>query len=503
VDFHAPIIGDALTIGGGAGYARNSLGPYATRSDTWTAGAAAKWNVSDALTITPYWSISRFKEHNGRPLMFIGDAGVPRFRRKDPVTQPWVKWGMDADNYGTTAVLALGDGWTASAGMFRSRTSFPANLELYLVNLDEDLNGEFSVESAPAVSNVSTSGEARVSKSFNTANVHNTFYASLRGRERRNEFGGTARHSFGQANLLALPVTSDPMLGHGPQSYTTARNLTPAIAYEGVWRNVGQLSLSLQKPSYRRSTFPAGASPVSGRASPWVYNVGAAAYLSAALAVYGSYAKGFEEIGNAPQGAVNRGEAVAAQLTTQIDGGLRYQISPRLQVVAGAFQIEKPYFNLDTANFYRRIGTVRNRGAEFSLAGGLTDRLTVVAGAIYIDPDVDAGGGVHRKASGPVPLLVRANVQYRVPQVEGLTVEMKFESLSRRYANARNTVRLPGVVTVDAGLRYTDRLFDKPVTLRLQGFNLTNVYGLRVPSGSGEIQGFDVRRFELSLAVDF
>ncbi len=43
------------------------------------------------------------------------------------------------------------------------------------------------------------------------------------------------------------------------------------------------------------------------------------------------------------------------ELTWQVDAGIRYQILPKLQFVAGVFEINKPYFNLDQFDLFRLL----------------------------------------------------------------------------------------------------------------------------------------------------
>lgn len=193
-----------------------------------------------------------------------------------------------------------------------------------------------------------------------------------------------------------------------------------------------------------------------------------------------------------------------AQLTQQVDAGVKYQILPRLALVAGIFEIKKPYFNLDQNSVFRRLGSTSNRGAEVSLAGNLSDRVTIVAGGIFIAPkvqyDTGAGGQVSTVPIGPIPGLIRVNIQYRPPLIEGLAVDVRVERTSRRFATLTN-LQLPAVMAFDAGVRYNTQVFGKNLTARLQTSNLTNAYSL-TPSASGQVQSLDGRKFELSLAFD-
>lgn len=506
-DFQTPLVTDVLRVGGGIGYARGSSYRIAARSWEWTAGAHARWTPNDVLTITPFWSYTDHQEREERPYVFLGNSGFPRYRPTALTAQPWTTYGFTSSNYGVTARMALGGDLTLDAGIFRSQGSTGVNDEPLLQNVNSLGQGTYAITQAPARDNRATSGEVRIAKRLDTDVLRNTFYGSVKARDRMSEGGGSHTIVLGPATVTSALITQPLTFNLRPVSVIKADQVTPAVGYEGVWRGVGQLSVGVQKTFYHRSAAVPGSPVLSSRSKPWLYDVAGAGYISSALAVYASYTRGFEEIGNAPVNAANRDEVVPAQLTTQIDAGIRYQVTPRLTFVAGVFEIEKPFFNLDAANFFRRLGSTTNRGVEVSLAGNITERFTVVAGATFIDPKVAydtgvAGGQVDADAVGPIPGLIRANFQYRPAFLEGLTLDAKIERTSKRYANSANTIRLPGAITLDAGVRYNTDLFGKPVTWRLQTFNLTNAYVL-TPSANGQLQSLDQRRFELSLAVDF
>ena len=75
--------------------------------------------------------------------------------------------------------------------------------------------------------------------------------------------------------------------------------------------------------------------------------------------------------------------------------GVRYVLMLQLRLVAGVFDIRKPYYNLDPANVYRRLGVETDR-AEFSITGQPIKGLNLVAGMMLARPrvsgeEVDAG----------------------------------------------------------------------------------------------------------------
>jgi len=414
---------------------------------------------------------------------------------------------IDSDTLGTTLQYRPNEVWAFDAGIFRSKSD---NVIPYFDPIAAGVNfqhqiADYSVELAPPKVNLSTSGEVRLARRFDLRDVRSTLYFSVKGRDRSSESGGADRFDYGPGFFAMQVPRERPAFNLGPLTRLEARQITPGIAYEGVWRDIGQLSLGVQKSWYDSTLREPGASPVSGASRPWLYNIGGAVFVTRRLAVYASSTRGFEEIGTAPVIAVNRDQAVPAQVTKQVDAGMRYAFTPSLALVAGVFKIDKPYFNLDEQNVFREVGTTSNRGAELSLSGALSDQLTVVAGYIYVDPRVEystgSGSTSSRIAVGPIPGLLRANVQYRPPFLDGLILDGKLERISSRYTAVAG-LSVPAATTIDVGARYNTHILEKPATWRLQAYNIGNTNYLTV-FPSGQIISFEARHLELSLAIEF
>jgi iron complex outermembrane receptor protein len=189
----------------------------------------------------------------------------------------------------------------------------------------------------------------------------------------------------------------------------------------------------------------------------------------------------------------------------QVDGGLKYQLLPRLALVAGGFEIKKPYFNLDLTDVFRHIGSTSNRGAEFSLTGDLSSRLNVVAGFVWIDPRVQYQSGAvtgptNAVAIGPVPGVLSLYFQYHPAFASGIILGATIQTLSSRYADYP-TLNAGAVTQLGLDMHYRTHLFGENATFWLQGENLGNANSVNLFS-SGEIQVFDQRRLELSLVID-
>ncbi|MFL2769921.1 MAG: TonB-dependent receptor domain-containing protein [Rhodospirillaceae bacterium] len=507
IDAQIPIIQGVLSIGAGLGYSRNNAHQFALGDEGYNGGLVAHWRPNTNVSIIPFISYSKTSAVGGdRPRAFIGDNEPPDFRAEDLTSPDWLFFGFRQYNYGLTSAIDLPDQWKLKVGLFRSENNTPLSFTAFILNTDSQGLGDYAISQSPRRYTHSTSGELRLSRSLIENTRRHTFYITARARDRESTFGGGDLKFLGPVRMGAFPDLAQPSFQVGAPTLTQTDQITGGVAYEGVWQNVGQLSVALQKSDYKRIRKRPDASPITGSTAPWLYNVGAAAYISKKLAIYASYTRGFEELGSAPGNAVNRDEAVPAALSRQIDAGIRYQVRDNLQFVAGVFQINKPYYALDQLRLFRQLGDIRHRGVELSLAGTITKSLTVVAGTVLLQPRIISSsvtaGPTNLTAVGPIPRLARVNLQYQPAAIKGLALDAKVESISSRYLNVTNTRRLSGVITFDAGLRYTTTVSDIPVRLRLQGRNLTNVNGI-TPDISGQIRPFEMRRIELSITADF
>jgi iron complex outermembrane receptor protein len=507
VDTQIPVVKDVLSVGGGFAVSRNNAHENAVRDRGYHGGAVARWTPTDALKVTTFWGGLKTGAVGGdRPRLFIGNNPPPRFRADDLTSPDWLYFGFRQYNYGVLGDLDLPQQWRLEAGVFRSTSRNPLSFTAFVLNTDAAGRGDYAIEQTPERFTNSTSGEIRLSKAIFEDERRHKLFVTARARDRDSTFGGGDLRRFGPVTIGAFPDLAEPRFQPTATTATKTRQVTGGVGYEGVWLDVGQLSVAMQKSDYERTLTRPGGTPVAGRRSPWLFNAGAAAYVTKKFAVYGGYSRGLEELGTAPGNAVNRDEAVPAQLTRQIDAGIRYQFRPNLQLVAGVFQIDKPYFGLDPARVFRPLGDIRHRGVELSLAGPLTKTLTIVAGTVFLQPRITdtaaVGGATRLTAVGPIPRLIRVNLQYRPEAVRGLVLDTKLESVSSRVATVNNLHRISGAITADAGVRFTTTLADVPVRFRLQGLNLTNTHSV-TPNASSQMNPFEARRVEFTVAADF
>ncbi|HEX8215096.1 MAG TPA: TonB-dependent receptor [Allosphingosinicella sp.] len=502
IDAQLPV-SETLGLAGGVGI-NNSQLYHGGEQRVLTAAAIARWRPSEDLEIIPFWSMQ--DEHGGeaQPIIFTAGAYLPPLIERRRYFGPeWAQNEGQDFNYGLLATLGLGD-WTLRGGAFRAIAHDYRNFSVFFLNATPEGEADRSVVADQARRFASTSGELRLTRQLIEGDRLHQLHLMTRGRIRDRRYGGGQRVEFGRGRIDEPIVAPEPAFELGPQTTDRVRQLTAGIGYEGRWRDVGELSLGIQRTFYEKATTrPSGELPVS-KSSPWLFNGTLSVMASSDLVFYAGYTRGLEESPVAPDIAANRGDAPPAIITEQMDAGFRLNLAKALRLVAGVFDVRKPYFALDPSLLFRELGVVRNRGIEVSLAGQITPRLSVVLGGVFLDATVSGDqvdlGLIGRRPAGSTGRTVTGALNWNLPWVEGLSLDLVYESLDERVANAANTLVIPGRYIYSVGGRYRFDLFGKPATYRAQVASVNNPYG---HNNIGEGFYYNTpRRFQMSLTVD-
>jgi iron complex outermembrane receptor protein len=224
------------------------------------------------------------------------------------------------------------------------------------------------------------------------------------------------------------------------------------------------------------------------------------------LSFYASYSRGLEEGGVAPRSAVNRDTAPPAIRTEQKDGGLKYEWSPEVQLIAGVFEIQKPYYSLDGSGFYRQLADQRHRGVELSVSGQVTEHASIAVGAVLMNPRVEGelvtAGIIGDRPVGQTNRSVSVNGEYRFAWIRGFSVDTDIVNYGRRVASSDNRLEIPSRTVVGIGARQRFRLLRGEATFRVHVGNVFNNYGWRTDA-SGVLTPNAQRSFFANLTADF
>lgn len=509
VDAQLPIAGKRLGVAFGGSYSHEE---YYDGADAryFRAAIIPRWHPSDSIEIIPFWSMTIGKGEEVAPtIVSAGSFVPPEMPRRRYLGQKWAAKDSSSSNAGVITKARIGEDWALTGGVFRSTFENEQNFAQNFVDTTPDGRTRAQVIADPGQRYTSISGELRVSRSFTEGPRLHMLHASVRARKVDSRYGGAAAPiDLGERSLgVFLPVPDPGSFTFGERTQDHVRQMTIGVAYEGRWKNFGEITFGIQRADYSKTIdLPGDAPNTRARDKPWLLNSAFAAYLTKTLAVYASYTTGLEESGLAPNNAANRNEALPAIRTRQADAGIRWAISPRMKLVVGVFDVRKPYFNTDEANVFTILGDVRHRGAELSLAGNPTDRLSVVAGAVLMEPRV-AGeavelGRVGRKPLGQSATILRGNTDYRLPYFPGISLDLAVSWYGKRPASRDNIVSVDPYALIDIGARYRFKLGRSPATFRVQMQNATNKFAWSIV-GSNSYGLMDKRRFTAFLAVDF
>jgi len=513
LDTQQPFMGGKVGFVGGVAYRREEPTPGAA-DETTAIGGVLHWRASERLLIQPFAARFDLPSLRSPPLVFTDGALAPPPSPARNQSPGWLKNSAIRSLYGTVATYEATDAWTVKAGLFRVENSTAASRTALLMNVRADGASDRFVAASRDQTFGSTSGEIRATWRGAEGPRRHALHLSVRGRAADRAYGGSVLQALGPANLYEdASGLAEPLFAFGRLSQDQVRQRTFGVAYSGAWAARGELRLGLQKADYRKSVVAPGRPEVISADDPWLYDAAAAVQLNSGLSVYASYTSGLEESPVAPENSVNRNEAPPAIRTSQRDAGIRYRIMPNLTLVAGMFDVKKPYFNLDSAQVYRELGEVRHRGVELSLAGSPFIGLSLVAGAVLMDGAVD-GELVALERMGPRPVgqterQVRLNLDYQLPWRPGLSVDLAVLNTGERAASSApqaalggRQFTLAGRTTVDIGGRWRFQVRETRVMVRFQVQNIADNRDWEVAS-NGAFTITSPRRGLLSLTADF
>jgi len=478
------------------------------------AGGVLHWRPDERLLIQPFVGVFDYPNLRSTPLVFTDGTTAPPPSPARNLAPEWVEGAAFRPFYGTLASWRASDALTIRAGLFRVHNDNTRQRTLLYRNIQPDGSVDRFVSAAEDQTFASTSGEVRATWTGEEGSRRHALHLSLRGRSADRVYGGSVQQALGPGNLYEedsdLP---EPTFAFGPQSRDEVRQATLGVAYNGTWAKVGELRLGLQKVDYEKTAFAPGQPAVVSTDAPWLYDAALAVRITDSLSAYAGYTVGLEESPVAPENAVNRNEAPPALRTEQQDAGIRWKTPLGMTLVAGVFDVKKPYFNLDPALVYRELGEVRHRGAELSLAGSPVEGLTVVAGAVLLDAEVSGElvdlGLIGSRPVGKTERVVRLNADWRLPWNPDLSLDLALVSTGDRAASSKPVPALggeqfvlPGRTTLDLGARWRFEAGGARAVARLQVQNVTDNRDWDVGS-NGAFQITPPRRVYLSVTADF
>lgn len=509
-NLQVPIDGERLGFAGGYG-ARNAIRYEGERHKFRSASGLLAFRPAKGAEYLLFAAWQRMSEDEPKAIYFpAGNTLPPQVPRGKFLGLRWADKDTSGTLIGGIARIPLGEGTRIEAGLAWSEKRQPKNFSDFLFGVTPDGHTTSRIVYADGnIRDQAVSGEFRLVREWHSAAIDHTLTASLRGRVRHRLFGGSVALLLGGGSIFSQTGWNEPTYSLGPKNDDRVRQLTFGAAYNLYWRGGANLDVSVSKTRYRKAldfADPALPDPVT-RDRPLLWNVSGSYAVAKGVIVYAGTMRGQEEALVAPDSAANRAEAPPAIRTKQSEAGVRLALAQNLALVAGVFSISKPYYNLDPAGIYRQLGTLTNRGVELSLTGKLAPGLSLVGGALLLDPRI-SGIGVQTRVIGKRPAgqakrRIVANFDWRSKGGKGpVSIDVAVEYLSAKTANAANTFTAPSRMMVNLGARYRFSVGKVQLVLRPLLSNVFNDYGWNVSS----IGGFSYtnrRNLGIDLIADF
>jgi iron complex outermembrane receptor protein len=478
---------------------------FGSSAPTADAALVLRWQPSPGLEIQPFAATHRWKDDDQPPMIFTDGVHLPhRIPRGHYLGQAWGQDGQ-LDTLGTIVTAGLTPRLQARAGLFLSRRAIQGDYTDLFLDTGADGLSHHVVVASPEQTGRSLSGEFRAAYSFEEGARAHRFTLSLRARSVERHYNGSASLDLGPVPLGFRQAVPEPALTFTQRTIDRISQTTGGLAYELRWQGLGELGLGLQRTNYRKVAALPGGGRAVDRDSPWLFYATASLSLSPSFAAFASFTRGLEESGFAPINAVNRGAAVRALRTRQIEAGLRLVLPRSIRLVADLFEIRKPYVTLNADNLFGPFGVLTHRGVEVSVSGDPLPGLHLVAGALLLDPRI-SGEVVDRNLIASRPIgqprrIVRINLDYRFGSSPfSIDAAVRFDAA--RFASADNLIVVPPRTVIDLGLRYRFSLGGARATARLLVTNLANSFGWDVRPG-GALTYIAQRGAALTLTTDF
>ena len=484
VDGTLPLAGKELLLPIGLSAEVSTQGPFESypgyTSTVTSAGATPQWSPNEKVTVRGLFDWQGTRDATTFPLFFTAGDFLPPPMSRGYLGQNWAKGRSSTENLGGLVAAQLSRNWSLNAGVFRSTADNPVSFADLYTDIQPNGQSEHLVVGSPDQSSASTSGEVRLTGRLRVGDWHHELILLARGRDVLAHYGGDDVVDVGPAVIGTGRQVPEPNFGYSPRTNDRTELLSIGSAYHIGWRGLAELEVGVQQETYRKSVTSPG--NTEGRLSvrPLRAYGNSALALTRRLTLYAGYTQGLEDSGVAPSAAQNRGAVLPASLTWQMDSGLRYLVTPRLNVIAGVYELQKPYFNLDTIGVDRDLGVQRARGVELSISGQRIAHFDINIGVLAAKVNIVgadlAAEGVGPIAVGQPRLQYTADINYEIPYWPAASLDVSAIHYSDSPGTVDNRLYVPASNVLNLGARYEFRVLGKNSTLRVQVQNVPDSY---------------------------
>jgi iron complex outermembrane recepter protein len=512
VDGSLPLNSAQLQLPMGASYQISTQTPFGGPNPGYTStvvnvGATPQWKPNDRLTFRGLFDWTRTTSAKTLPIVLTAGDYQPPETPRGYYGQNWAEGRSLAENFGGIVTAQLSREWSLAAGIFRSVADNPISYTDLYLNTQPNGSAEQFIVGNPDQSTSSTSGEVRLRGHFGAGSWRQDLVLLARGRDTLALYGGSDVIDLGAALIDQRVQVSEPAFTYSARTHDRTELWSAGIAYRAQWQGRGDFAFGIQQENYSKEVNSPALPETHLTDRPLRAHGTTALALSDRATAYAGYTQGLEDSGVASSSAENRGAILPDARTWQADAGIRYLPNPRVKFIAGVFEIEKPYFNLDTGHVDRALGLQRATGLELSASGEVIRNFSVAAAVLWgevkvIGPNLKAEG-VGSIALNQARLTATINASYIFPRVPALSADIAILHFGSYPASIDDVAQAPGATVAALGGRYRFKILGAPSTLRVQVQNLTNAYFWNLAFNAPLFTQYQPRGFFGYLTTDF
>jgi len=392
---------------------------------------------------------------------------------------------------GTSVKSQLNDVFTLrSAFRYTETENQSRNMRDSFINNNGDYNYQMQIKSTSQ--SITAQGYAFIDAAFDTGFIHHdaTFGYAQNRVDSRTAYPNTDTSTYKLStsiigNILnpsfpADPCPADPKacanLGDNLRTTGTTDYRSALLADKVKLNEQWSAFVGVNAPRIETSSWNSNTGVLTGQYAAERVTPAAALMFKPipAITTYVAYTESLQK-GEVVSDGSNMGQVLPPYVATQFEAGAKTTIG-KVDINVAVFEIEKANLYKDpTTLAYSHDGLQRHRGAELTFTGKATDQLTLGGGFTWLDAKIikATDSSLVDKAPLGVPHYIATLFgEYALTSVPGLVLLGGASYTSKEWVNNANTISIPEVFLLDAGVRYQTKIREMPTTFRVNVANL-------------------------------
>ncbi|HET9398188.1 MAG TPA: hypothetical protein VFO45_05155, partial [Sphingomicrobium sp.] len=249
-------LSETLSVAGGISFNRYIDFPGGDYGDYIDLGIAPAWRPREGTEVRAYYGLQIAPKDVSTPFTFVEGTELPPHLPNHLHGQKWAAWKNRFYSMGLFGHTTFGD-WRLSGGAFRHIVDSRRSFNTLYVNAQADGSARFLVNIHPPRMTENNAGEIRLSRSFEEGPRRHVIHWAVRGGTRTGDFGGESVVDLGPVTVGEVPPDfPEPDIEFGEETSDKARQFGGGITYHGRWQGIGEISVGVQKLSYRKTIAP-------------------------------------------------------------------------------------------------------------------------------------------------------------------------------------------------------------------------------------------------------